>query len=338
MEEKLFEVDVFLEKGEVRTINSENTENQKKLDLISEGINSGVMTIGESTLFIERPKKKSGPVLSWDNENYEGFKHLLELCDLEVNRNQTLVTCDVGLFINEQNDGDDPFAHAPDILLSAMSIAERLLRTDEKVSVLKRFIVNKPVKNNVRLIVYDKEHPFDENEDSASFIGELSTNQGRGLRFYGLENENDPIKNRAELNPYFHDLILNNSSKKTQDGRNIKFNLTQEGNQSIIEKLKNSDTLLLATLLELISNTINDFLSEYSHLRLMGSLRNLVLPENIENLFQGDGEVQIQILWDTKKRHPSGMDLVRIEYKFAHQADFSKGMIAVSDNSNIWDK
>lgn len=256
-----------------------------------------------------------------------------KLNDVETDK-ETFVRGTAEMFLTEWS---DKLVHGPDSISFPILLAEaNLLKPDERISELKRVTWRKPMRNNVTFAIYAR--AFEKKPTGADrycMEGEFGTSEGRTLTFFGIEND-QPVARRAERNPYARSIFCrcNDCHKKNGDSSHT-FNLETTLPPDILDVMKSSSAITAATLLEIITYALvtagieqNAHGELTGHGGLLGRVSDLSIPSDIEDILRKGHVLEIRSKGRKIRTGQHGLSLQSFEYKFPHQEDFARGIVA----------
>ncbi len=261
--------------------------------------------------------ENSSPFQQWENSSEE----LINLENIKVDKIEQKASCKAELFFTWSSD----FAHGADTLLPITSLTEELLRDGEKIIGLKEITWRKMIKNNIILQVECVSEDSKIKKDSNSVLtGEFITNEGRHFVFMGFENENDPITKKVIRNPYAQQLF---SGGYYSTNNSVSFSIENRKTPSVI---KNSKGLQFATLIDMITIALSEIGPSANNcksiLRLMVNVKDLQLPEDINDFFRNN-ELTVRLLQEKGCGSSSGTTITPFEYNFSSQEKVSRGLV-----------
>lgn len=199
-------------------------------------------------------------------DDYTKFRPTL--IDVEQN-SYVFCSCEAPLFFNMMR--SPYFSHWADNLAPIISLAEKILKGNEKIEEIKEIRFLKPIKNNVNVFVFEEGYE-DENfkKEEASIIGKLSTSNGRILKFIVIQRNNDPIKDIRRANAINDTIEKNTKIEKIWDW-SWQVNIENSNFEDMRKILEQNIILAHSVLVDSISVILADIFKE-----------NL-LPEKMEN-------------------------------------------------------
>ena len=91
---------------------------------------------------------------------------------------------------------------------------------------------------------------------------------------------------------------------------------------------------MVATLAELLTQGLNTTMAITGKgsrgNRVLGGIRDLELPDDMSLVY--GGSLRMKLLDENARKGRSGMTLMPFEYKFPHQLNSSKGIVAIEEN------
>jgi len=251
----------------------------------------------------------------------------------------SFATCDARMIFTEWGAGD--FVHGPDALFPVVQIAEKILQEGERIDAIERFSWRKPLKNDIKLAVYDKEMP---DMDKTEFVmeGSLRTSEGRVLSVMAMDNPEKPIEQITANNPFAVGTIIKSPScYSIEDGGIHSFEIFEPKVLGCYEAFNKNKSLSVGTLVEILTLAlINVDSSENSGsvLRMLGGISDLPIPKDMRDIFVEGSRLEVRFLPDQKKKGRSGLELVPFEFKFPHQETFARGIYAITGSEDLANK
>lgn len=251
------------------------------------------------------------------------------LSGLETDHN-TFASAKVNLF---RGGWSKHFAHGADTMMPVAILAEKVLGKGERIAVLEKVKFLKPIKTNLNVIIINgtdasRMKPKGEVVLEGSFV----TNSGRKLNFIGVDDPKSPITREGEKNSlpdYFSSKFEGGDEKS---GFRFAVGLPSEADDFAwsgairdFNKKMGHQALALSTLIDLVTIITSRAVDmSNSRLRVVASVENLVLPENLEKFFsgfwgRGGTTLKIRQLPDEKKITKTGFELTPVEFKFGNQ-------------------
>lgn len=262
------------------------------------------------------------------------FTEVSDLISNVYSDGKSFATCDAKMFVTSVSAGK--FVHGPDALMPVVQLLNKLVADGERLESVQRFSWKKPMKNNLKLAVYDRDFNGGDNGDYV-MEGKFTTSEGRMLTVLGMDNPDSPVKIVGVKNPYAEGTICNcPECCRIDDSRNHSFELINPSVPECFELFANDNSIAVATLVEVLTKALTKMdISENKApvvLRMLGGIRNLQLPKDMSDVFGEGRRLDIRIIEDKRKKGHSGMIITPFEFKFPHQESVGTGIYAVTDN------
>lgn len=296
-------------------------------ELLQAGLPEGVTAEDPIILSMdETPIQQDGPDKFYDIES----------------DSETFVRAHAPMFLTPWS---NQFVHGPDVIIHPVILAEaHLLKPGERICELRTVTWRKPIQHDLDLAVYAR--AFEKRptgSDPYALHGEFGTSDGRILTFMGIEKPDQPISKMADCNPYAKMVFCGCESCHKKNGADVHaFRLKKDVPPDTLEVLRESTAFRIATLLEiltyalLVAGTKRGYDGEViAHSGLMSRVTNLPIPEGMEDILGGKKSLQLRNLGKRTVNRESGLSMMPFEYRFPHQSEFSRGIVAVNDGEKI---
>lgn len=227
------------------------------------------------------------------------------------------------------------FVHGPNTLPPITALAERVLLGDEKITKLDSVSWRVLMRNNLRLVAYDEGSDYCLEDGEHVLDGSFQTSCGRTIQFVGFDDSKSPVRHDMERNVFAKSICLTPSL----DG--IDLDIDSDGFAEVelggkiapesYPELEGSSGLCFETFTEILAYACVGAMNKTAGMKGSGlfiGVRDLELPEDIGDFFEGGGKLKLRILTGEIKQGKSGLKIVPFEYRFPHQKDFCRGAVA----------
>lgn len=244
---------------------------------------------------------------------------------------------DLNLFFSKWSSG---FVHGSDSMVALTNLVCKILRSDEKLKMIKEVSWRKPIMANITAMVYDEDIDFKSLKDAKKYcvIGKFLTTEGRVLSYMGTENQNRPISpTKFPINP-FAVSALRGIRLLPNDNLGYRAKLELNNLDDLyVATLNREAGAKIATLVELITIAsgsgliipeLKDVFGDAMGKALMCSVKNVPLYDDIKKVFPGD--IWFGFDMDAIKIGKTGFKIVPFRCSMPNSDLVSEGSVAVA--------